>query len=164
MLLSMLREGINNSRCLIYQSSCNNSNPEIISLRQYWHICVWKPNKNWDDFPLSLFCHLRKAYKNATDWFRINRPVLVCFGWRMERYLTTLIPPWMIMLKQPKKTAPKPYQLQPGQIINKLIQVFGVDFFIAPPGPYYLPKNLNIKDLKSMEGERVAGEVNFYNA
>ena len=62
------------------------------------------------------------------------------------------------MLKQPKKTAPKPYQLQPDQIINKLIQVLFVDFFIAPPGPYYLPKNLNIKDLKSMEGERGAAE------
>ena len=40
-------------------------------------------------------------------------PVLLWLGWRMERYLTMLIPPWMIMLRQPKKTAPKPYQSQP---------------------------------------------------
>ena len=82
----------------------------------------------------------------------------MCFGWRMERYLTTLIPPWMIMLKQPKKTAPKPYQLQPDQIINKLIQVFCVFFYCPTPDPITPRKNLNLKDLKSMEGGRVAAE------
>ena len=39
----------------------------------------------------------------------------------LKTYLTILMLPWMIMLRQPKKTAPKPYQLQP--VVEKSVLV-----------------------------------------